>query len=58
MASTKRKFLQKEERKALNGFLQCITTKDNAGAYKYLQEAVEIKLQARIEQELETPLFQ
>lgn len=39
-------------------FIECVLTKNYADANKYLHSAIESKLQARIEQELTTPLFQ
>ena len=38
-------------------FIECIMAKKYASANKYLNRAVEFKLQQKIEQELETPLF-
>lgn len=39
-------------------FIDCILKKNYASANKYIKQAVESKLQNKIEQELETPLFQ
>jgi hypothetical protein len=39
-------------------FINCIITKKYASANKYLNNAVESKIQKQIEAELETPLFQ
>ena len=38
-------------------FIECILTKNYASANKYLNSAVETKLQQKIESELSTPLF-
>jgi hypothetical protein len=38
-------------------FIDCILTKNYADADKYIKQAVESKIQAKIEQELSTPLF-
>jgi len=38
-------------------FIDCILTKNYASANKYIKQAVESKIQAKIEQELSTPLF-
>lgn len=55
---------RKDEKKPLKensdiiSFIECIMSKNYASANKYLNNAVELKIQARIESELETPLFQ
>jgi hypothetical protein len=38
-------------------FIDCILSKNYASANKYIKQAVETKLQQRIEKELSTPLF-
>lgn len=38
-------------------FIDCILTKNYASADKYIKQAVESKIQSKIEQELTTPLF-
>jgi len=47
-----------KENKDIISFIECIMSKNYASANKYLNNAVELKIQARIESELETPLFQ
>jgi hypothetical protein len=39
-------------------FIECILIKNYASANKYIKQAVESKLQEKIEKELSTPLFQ
>lgn len=39
-------------------FIECIISKNYASANKYLNNAVELKIQEKIESELTTPLFQ
>lgn len=38
-------------------FIECIMSKNYASANKYLNNAVELKIQQKIESEIETPLF-
>lgn len=46
-----------DESKALSDFVDCIMEKNYADGYKYLSSVVESKLQARIAQEYQLPLF-
>jgi hypothetical protein len=54
---------RKDEKKPVNEnadiikFIECIITKNYASANKYLNNAVELKIQQKIESEIETPLF-
>lgn len=47
-----------QENADIDAFIQCLLVKNYASANKYLNNAVESKLLRRIEEELETPLFQ
>lgn len=47
-----------QENMDLINFINCIITKKYASANKYLNNAVELKIQKVIETEIETPLFQ
>ncbi len=53
----KKKDVQKENTDIIN-FIECIMSKNYASANKYLNNAVELKIQDRIASEIETPLFQ
>jgi hypothetical protein len=46
-----------EENTSIEKFIESILTKNYAAADKYIKQAVECKLQNKIEQELSTPLF-
>ena len=46
-----------QESKDIMKFIDSILTKNYADADKYIKQAVESKLQSKIEQELSTPLF-
>lgn len=46
-----------DESTDISKFIECILTKNYADADKYIKQAVESKLQQKIEQELSTPLF-
>jgi hypothetical protein len=46
-----------DENTDIRKFIDCILTKNYADANKYIKQAVETKLQARIEKEISTPLF-
>jgi hypothetical protein len=46
-----------EENTNISKFIECILTKNYVSANKYIKQAVESKIQHRIEQELSTPLF-
>lgn len=46
-----------DESADIEKFIEAILTKNYASADKYIKQAVEFKLQRRIEQELSTPLF-
>ena len=60
----KTKYDRKEDKKKLDeninihNFIECLLLKKYASANKYLNNAVELKIQEQIEAELETPLFQ
>jgi hypothetical protein len=41
----------------ISKFIECILTKNYVSANKYIKQAVESKIQVKIEQELSTPLF-
>ena len=47
-----------QENMDIVNFINCLLTKKYASANKYLNNAVELKIQKHIEAELETPLFQ
>lgn len=47
-----------DENTNITNFIDAIFTKNYADADKYIKQAVESKLQSKIEQELTTPLFQ
>jgi stalled ribosome alternative rescue factor ArfA len=46
-----------DENVNIEKFIESILTKNYAAADKYIKQAVECKLQNKIEQELSTPLF-
>jgi hypothetical protein len=46
-----------DENVNIEKFIESILTKNYAAADKYIKQAVECKLQSKIEQELSTPLF-
>jgi hypothetical protein len=46
-----------KENNDISKFIECILTKNYASANKYLKQAVEDKLEKKIQQELNTPLF-
>lgn len=47
-----------DENTDIINFIECILTKKYASANKYLNNAVEFKLQQKLKQEFNTPLFQ
>lgn len=55
--SSKGKFGKFNENLNIINFIESILTKNYASANKYLNKAVEYKLQKKIENELSTPLF-
>lgn len=55
--SSKKKRKKMEESTDIASFIESILNKNYAEANKYLNNAVELKIQKRIEQELAKPLF-
>jgi hypothetical protein len=55
---TKMKREKYDENTDIINFIECLIAKNYASANKYLNKAVESKLQQQIEKELSTPLFQ
>ena len=47
-----------DENTDIDKFIECVLLKKHASANKYLNSAIESKIQAKIEEELKTPLFQ